>query len=171
MRRSSLGAGSGRRRLVALLCGGLLLFAGTGALLEAAPATGSDLGLPARVQRIAEKLRCPVCEGLSAWASDSEAAWEMKQEIAQLVAAGKSDREILDWYVARYGAWILMAPPASGFYLIAWLAPVAALGAGAAWLWIWRRGRLHDVLAERPHRGTASSEFREAVDRRLEEYL
>lgn len=182
MRRSSRGTASGRWRAAALLCSWLVLAvgaAGAGMVeqalaAEAAGGAGvpSESGAGARVRRIAEKLRCPVCEGLSVWASDSEAAWDMKQEIAQLVAGAQSDGEILDWYVARYGAWILMAPPARGFYVIVWLMPMVALGAGAGWLWAWRRARARRPLAQPPTQPAGlPSEARDAVDRRLEEYL
>jgi len=52
-----------------------------------------------------------------------------RQELADAIAAGKTDQQILDWFAAKYGATVLAAPPAHGFDLIAWIAPFAVFGA------------------------------------------
>ena len=102
--------------LAAVIVGGLLL----------APPREVD-----RVDALAQQLRCPVCQGESVAASPSEMARAIRDQVAEMVAAGRTDAEILDHYVARYGRWVLLDPPLAGDTLLLWLLPVAAAAAGA----------------------------------------
>lgn len=88
---------------------------------------------PDRVQELAERLRCPVCKSVSIAESQSDTAVAMRAVVAEQVAAGRSDPEIVDYFQARYGEWVLFDPPAAGATLALWLIPVAvaALGVGA----------------------------------------
>ena len=52
-----------------------------------------------------------------------------REELKTAIAAGKSDKEILDWFAAKYGATMLAAPTTQGFDLVAWIAPFAVFGA------------------------------------------
>ena len=101
-----------------------------------------------RIDQITTELRCPVCRGLSVKDSGSETARQMRDLVAQRVAEGRSDSEILAEFRASYGDWILLSPPLSSWSLLIWLVPVAALAAG---LWIARsRIRGGAVLAPPP---------------------
>lgn len=97
------------------------------------------------VRAIALDLRCPVCQNLSVGDSPSELAQEMRQLIREQLQQGKTPGEVLDYFVARYGEWILLAPPKRGFNLVIWLFPVVLVPAGivvvylAARRWV-RRG-------------------------------
>ncbi len=93
--------------------------------LAAAPAAPTD-----RVEAIAKSLRCPVCQTVSVAESPSETARAMREIIAQQVAAGRSDQEIVGFFVDRYGRWIILAPPPTGANWTLWLLPPAALAAG-----------------------------------------
>ncbi|MBW0108834.1 cytochrome c-type biogenesis protein CcmH [Pseudonocardia sp. KRD-182] len=88
---------------------------------------------PDRAQELAERLRCPVCKSVSIAESQSDTAVAMRGVVAEQVAAGRSDPEIVDYFRARYGDWVLFDPPAAGVTLALWLIPlaVAVLGAGA----------------------------------------
>lgn len=55
-----------------------------------------------------------------------------RNELASQIAAGKSDKEVLDWFAAKYGATVLAAPPTQGFNLVAWIAPFAVFAAALA---------------------------------------
>ena len=88
----------------------------------------------ARTQVLAEQLRCPVCQGLSVAASPSEAARAMRERIRELVAQGYGDEQIVDYFVDRYGTWILLAPPKQGFSWVLWGAPAAGVGLGLIWV-------------------------------------
>jgi cytochrome c-type biogenesis protein CcmH len=52
-----------------------------------------------------------------------------REELKTAIAAGKSDKEIFDWFAAKYGATVLAAPTTQGFDLVAWIAPFAVFGA------------------------------------------
>ena len=86
---------------------------------------------PDRAQDLAEALRCPVCQSVSIADSPSEQAVAMRQVVAEQVAQGRSDSEIVAFFQARYGDWILLDPPTRGVTLALWLVPpgVAVLGA------------------------------------------
>ncbi|HYO57592.1 cytochrome c-type biogenesis protein [Archangium sp.] len=87
--------------------------------------------LEARVQTLGKELRCAVCQGLSVADSPSSMARAQLDKIRELVAEGKSDQEVRDYFVARYGEWVLLQPRAEGLNLFVWLGPVALLLGGA----------------------------------------
>lgn len=87
--------------------------------------------LEARVQTLGKELRCAVCQGLSVSDSPSSMARAQLDKIRELVAEGKSDQEVRDYFVARYGEWVLLQPKAEGVNLLVWLGPVAMLLGGA----------------------------------------
>jgi len=81
----------------------------------------------ARVQALGKQLRCPMCQGLSIADSNSSAARAQMDKVRELVAAGKSDQEIRDFFTSRYGEWALLEPPASGMNLLVWVLPLCLL--------------------------------------------
>jgi cytochrome c-type biogenesis protein CcmH len=86
--------------------------------------------LEMRVQKLGKELRCAVCQGLSVADSPSSMARAQLDKIRELVAQGKSDQEVYDYFVARYGEWVLLQPKVEN-NLIVWLGPVALLLGGA----------------------------------------
>ncbi|MDP1822029.1 MAG: cytochrome c-type biogenesis protein CcmH [Archangium sp.] len=84
----------------------------------------------ARVQLVGKKLRCAVCQGVSIADSPASMARAQLDKVRELVAEGKSDQEIYDYFVERYGEWALMEPKKSGITLGLWLAPVLMLVIG-----------------------------------------
>jgi cytochrome c-type biogenesis protein CcmH len=114
-----------------------------GAVLALAALIGVNLLRPAPTpsqaevaHRIATELRCPDCQGLSVADSSSQSAAEIRSEIGRLLAQGLAPEEVRQYFVTRYGPWILLAPEAT----IAWILPFLVLLAGGAGLaaWIWR---------------------------------
>lgn len=95
-----------------------------------------------QVRYIAQSLRCPQCEWLSAWESNSESALIMREEIREMVLQGMTRDEIVGSYVVRYGESILLMPPFSGSAALAYLLPAGVLVAGFWWL---RRYLAHTV--------------------------
>ena len=87
--------------------------------------------LETRVQRLGKELRCAVCQGLSVADSPSSMARAQLDKIRELVSANKTDQEVRDYFVARYGEWVLLQPKAEGVNLLVWLGPVALLVGGA----------------------------------------
>ncbi|MDP9071883.1 MAG: cytochrome c-type biogenesis protein CcmH [Actinomycetota bacterium] len=92
-----------------------------GARTEEGPPTPA-----ARTSRIAQEVRCPTCEGLSAAESDAPASLAIRQEIRRRVEAGETDAEIRSYLVSRYGRDVLLKPEATGVASLVWLLPVAA---------------------------------------------
>lgn len=85
-----------------------------------------------RVHYLATRLRCPVCQGESVAESPSQTARDINASIAEQVAAGRTDRQILDFFRKRYGDWVLLDPPLDRRTILLWASPVAALAVGAA---------------------------------------
>lgn len=103
---------------------GLLLFV-TPPLFGAETADLED-----RTREIAAELRCVVCQNLSVADSPSEMAQQMRAIVREQLQAGKTPQEIKDFFVSKYGEWVLLAPSPKGFGLLVWVGPFAVLIAG-----------------------------------------
>jgi cytochrome c-type biogenesis protein CcmH len=82
------------------------------------------------VHEVASQLRCVVCQSLSVADSPSETANQMRAIIRERLAAGESPEQVRAYFVAKYGDWILLSPPRSGFTLLVWVVPFVGLGIG-----------------------------------------
>lgn len=80
-----------------------------------------------QVLDIAVQLRCAVCQSQSVGESDSELAVEMKSIIGEQLMEGRNEAEIIDYFVQRYGDYILMKPRTNGVGSPLWLAPLLVL--------------------------------------------
>ena len=94
--------------------------------------TFSDSTLEARARHLQRQLRCLMCPGESIDESASPFAGDVRHLMRQQIAEGKTDRQILDFLVARYGSPILMKPPVQPDTWLLWLAPFLVLGGGGA---------------------------------------
>jgi cytochrome c-type biogenesis protein CcmH len=92
-----------------------------------------DKQLAEKAREIEDNLIAPCCWSQPVSQHYSEVAEQIRKEVREMVAAGKSRDEILDYYVAKYGERILAAPRARGFNSLAYILPWAALMVGA-WL-------------------------------------
>ncbi len=81
----------------------------------------------ARLRVLQEKLRCLVCQNQSLADSSAELAGDLRRELREQVKAGRSDGEILDFMVARYGDFVLYEPPFKASTLLLWVGPFALL--------------------------------------------
>ena len=111
------------RRLALLLV--VLAIALSPILLMAADAmpTENDPVASARAVALSEKLRCLVCQNQTIADSNAELAQDLRKQIREQIAAGKSDREIVDYMVARYGDFVLYQPPVKATTLLLWAGP------------------------------------------------
>ncbi|WP_224249150.1 cytochrome c-type biogenesis protein [Hyalangium gracile] len=91
----------------------------------------ADPALEQRVQKLGKLLRCAVCQGVSIADSPASMARAQLDTVRELVAEGKSDQQIIDYFVERYGEWVLLEPPKSGFNWLVWLGPIALIVGGA----------------------------------------
>lgn len=87
-------------------------------------------------REVAGDLRCPTCTGLSVLDSDAPFSVQIKNEVKEQLAAGKTHDDVLKYFVARYGPWILRAPPTTGVNSLAWFVPIAALIFGPLMIWL-----------------------------------
>ena len=87
-----------------------------------------------RFKKISNELRCPTCQGLSVKDSEAGFSASIKGKIRELMKQEKSDEEIMAYFVERYGEWILRAHPVSGFNMVLWVLPGAAIVSGLLWV-------------------------------------
>ncbi|MBA14445.1 MAG: hypothetical protein CL750_03640 [Chloroflexi bacterium] len=76
-----------------------------------------------RVISLNKEIMCPVCPGESIDQSQNDLAIQMRFIVTKLVDEGKSDEEIKEYFVQRYGEVVLMEPSRNGLGLIAWTVP------------------------------------------------
>ena len=112
--------------LAALLLAAAPLAARAG---EAVP-TENDPVAAARAVHLANELRCLVCQNQSIADSNAELAVDLRRQIREQIAAGKSDGEIVDFMVARYGDFVLYRPPLKLTTVLLWLGPLLLVAAG-----------------------------------------
>ncbi|HEV2237163.1 MAG TPA: cytochrome c-type biogenesis protein [Ktedonobacterales bacterium] len=85
-----------------------------------------------RVMDVASQLQCLPCQGESVADSPSSWATQVRGVIRQQLRSGKSEQQVIQYFVDRYGENIRQDPPKSGFTLLMWLGPLAALATGIA---------------------------------------
>ena len=98
---------------------------------EAAP-TAFDPVAHKRVVEVSEQLRCLVCQNQSIADSNAELAVDLRNQVIEQVKAGKTNKEIVDYMVERYGDFVLYKPPFKANTVILWLGPVALFLVGLA---------------------------------------
>lgn len=81
-------------------------------------------------QRLGKTIRCAVCQGLSIADSPAPMAQAMLDRVRDKVHAGENDQQIRDYFVQRYGEWILLSPPRHGFNWLVWGAPFVLIALG-----------------------------------------
>jgi cytochrome c-type biogenesis protein CcmH len=120
----------------------LLLLLAAPAFAAPAPDSFADPAMESRARALQRQLRCLVCQGESIDESGATLAADLRHVVRQQMAAGKSDAQIKEFLVARYGDFILMQPPLQADTFILWVAPfVVLLGAGGVAFWAIRRAR------------------------------
>jgi cytochrome c-type biogenesis protein CcmH len=96
--------------------------------------------LEARARNLSEELRCMVCQNQSIDDSEAPLAHDLRVLVRQRLEAGDSDRQVLDYLVARYGDFVLLRPPFKPETLLLWgLPPLALLTGLAALIMLARR--------------------------------
>ncbi len=125
------------RRILAVLA--LAVFAGTAfAQQSAQPADTAKEALPTPKDPVAAKravalgaeLRCLVCQNQSIEESNAELAVDLRRQIREQIEQGKTDREIVDYMVARYGDFVLYRPPFKASTALLWVGPFVLLLVG-----------------------------------------
>jgi len=125
---------------VMLLGFAVALIAFPAAARDAAPLV-VDEAVEKRMVAITEELRCLVCQNESLAGSRADLALDLRQEIREMIKAGKSDKEIMDFMVSRYGDFVRYRPPLKPVTWLLWLGPFALLATGLAVLITYMRRR------------------------------
>jgi len=126
-----------------LLVIALLLLPLPGVAKEAVD-TAADPLTEKRVHEITAELRCLVCQNQTIADSHAELAVDLKNQVRAMVQEGRSDSEIMDYMVQRYGDFVLYRPPVKGATVLLWAGPFLflALGLIALVITLRRRNRL-----------------------------
>jgi cytochrome c-type biogenesis protein CcmH len=111
-----------------------LLLAALGALAQTESATRLDANgqledptLQVRFERITKELRCLVCQNESIADSNADLAVDLRQQVREMLVAGKSNEAIFDFMTNRYGEFVRFSPPLETKTLFIWGAPFAML--------------------------------------------
>lgn len=110
-------------------------------------------------RELTRELRCPKCQNQDIADSNASLARDLRDKSYQMVRAGKSKQEVIDYMVARYGNFILYDPPLMFSTLILWLAPIGVMVGGIA------------VALRRTRRPATDGRLTEAEQQRLARLL
>ena len=133
------------KRLAALL---LVAFAFAGAGAKEAAPLADDPVVEQRLISISEEMRCLVCQNESLAGSRSDLAQDLRRELRTLIRAGRSDAEIREFMVSRYGDFVLYRPPVKPSTWLLWAGPFVLMAAGVALLLAYLRRRSRALKAE-----------------------
>ena len=101
----------------------------------------ADPAKEARARDLSRELRCMVCQNQSIDDSDAPLARDLRLLVRERIAGGDSDKQVIDFLVARYGEFVLLKPRFSPHTLLLWLLPPLALAGGGLALWYYSRRR------------------------------
>jgi cytochrome c-type biogenesis protein CcmH len=124
-----------------------------------------------RLYEVASQLRCVVCQNLSVADSPSEMAQQMRAMVRERLRAGDSPEQVLQFFVDKYGEWILLSPRKHGFNWLVWGSPLVAVAVGLVIFaivvrrWTARRRARVAAAATRP---AIDPTMRERIRRELE---
>ena len=143
------------RGLLCLAAGLWCLLAHANTEPRVARPMAEDPALEARLVHISEELRCMVCQNESLASSHAELAQDLREEVRGLIREGRSDADIKQYLVQRYGDFVLYRPAFKPVTYFLWLGPFVLLILALFVLWRVLRQRRREVLApklsERDH--------------------
>jgi len=130
---------------------------------------------PNQVDAVAKELWCPLCNGVRLDNCELQACIQMREVIAQKLAAGESKDQIKAYFVQQYGDVVLGTPSRQGFNLVIWLFPILAAVVGLGWLaylvTTWRKRRLATtpVRADESNDAPTEDDYLKRVDEELKQ--
>ena len=95
----------------------------------------------ARARELSKELRCMVCQNQSIDDSDAPLARDLRLLVRERISAGDTDRQVIDFLVARYGEFVLLKPRFNPHTVLLWLLPPLALMGGGIALWVYSERR------------------------------
>ena len=143
---------------IALACAANITFAKDAAPLADDPVTEQ------RLIAISEEMRCLVCQNESLAGSRSDLANDLRREIRVLIVEGKTDEQIRNFMVERYGDFVLYRPPVKPITWLLWIGPFVILLAGIIGLMVYLRRRNQSMPS-----ATLSAEDNRRIDTLLQD--
>jgi cytochrome c-type biogenesis protein CcmH len=122
----------------------VLVTCGAAGAKEAAP-LADDPVVEQRLIAISEEMRCLVCQNESLAGSRSDLALDLRRELRNLIKQGKTDAEIREFMVSRYGDFVLYRPPVKPSTWLLWAGPFGLMVLGVAVLFMYLRRRNADI--------------------------
>jgi cytochrome c-type biogenesis protein CcmH len=148
------------KKLVLILLAGCLWF-GANAWAAINPLQFKDAAEEARYKALIAELRCLVCQNQSLADSNAELADDLRREVYEKMREGKSDKEIIDFLVARYSDFVLYRPPVKSTTYMLWFGPFLLFATALVIL----------VVVVRRRRATPEAELSAAEQARVRQLL
>ncbi len=151
-----------RSWLIALLLASAAWGVSAASAPHEATTSAADPVLEARVMKVAEELRCLVCQNETIAASHADLAVDLRKQIRTKLREGQSERQILDFMVERYGDFVLYRPALKATTVLLWVGPFALLIVAGFALMRAIRGRQRQASA--PLSPTDAARARQLLD-------
>ncbi|HXW10773.1 MAG TPA: cytochrome c-type biogenesis protein [Steroidobacteraceae bacterium] len=135
-----------------LLAALLFAFAGHALAIDTEKAF-DDPALQARYEHINRELRCLVCQNQTIADSNATLAQDLRREVREMITAGRTDDEIREFMIARYGDFVLYRPRMTAGNFLLWAAPVLLLLLGGFIGIRYVRRQAAEIDADRPEAG------------------
>ena len=132
-----------KKILIAMLC-----LVSSVAFAQTAQPTTNDPVANQRAMALSEELRCLVCQNQSIADSNAELAVDLRRQIREQIAQGRSDTQIVDYMVERYGDFVLYRPPLKATTVVLWLGPPLLFMIGLWLLLRYLRQRRKDTVEQ-----------------------
>ena len=128
----------------------LLIGVAGAAFGQASEIAKPDPATEGRLKALAEELRCLVCQNQTIADSHAPLALDLRNQIRTQIAEGRSDTQIRDYMVERYGDFVLYRPPLKATTVLLWMGPFALLAFGAAFGVVIARRRRKEAASVAP---------------------
>ena len=142
----------------------LVLLACASVSAKEATLLADDPVVEQRLIAISEEMRCLVCQNESLAGSRADLAMDLRRELRALIKQGKTDDEIKEFMVSRYGDFVLYRPPVKPTTWILWAGPFGLMVVGVAALFVYLRRRNAEIVP-----GGLTDEERKRADALLQE--
>lgn len=96
-------------------------------------------------KKLVDELRCLVCQNQNLADSNAELAQDLRKQIIEMIDSGKSEEQIIEYMVARYGDFVLYRPPLNPRTFVLWIGPFLMLLAGLIVLFVFVKRQQHKV--------------------------
>lgn len=141
----------------------ILLLAVSVAQAKEATPMAADPELEKKVNTVSEELRCLVCQNQTISDSHAALAVDLKNQVREMLADGKTEAEVIDYMVERYGDFVRYRPPVKPTTMLLWAGPFLLLIVGGAFLFV--------NLKRRQARAAAESTLSEEESKKVESLM